>query len=139
MTMNLTKNIKNTKSEEVVQPNPQSNLQSQPVKKKDFKKKDNRSKKKSFQKTAQTRINELFDEAEKLFELKPEYANNCVELARKISLRYKVPFSKEQKLRFCKNCKSYLLPSKTSRLRVSEGKIKVLCLKCKHIHRYRYK
>lgn len=101
--------------------------------------KNNRSQKKSTQKIAQRRIDELFEKARVLLEVEIKYANNCVKLAKKISLRYKVRFSKEQKLQFCKNCSSYLHPIRTARLRVSHGKIKVLCLNCKCISRYVYK
>jgi RNase P subunit RPR2 len=57
---------------------------------------NNRSKKKSFQTQAEKRIRELFDQANRFLSVKQEYANNCVKLARKIALRYKVSFSKEQ-------------------------------------------
>ncbi|MCC7574705.1 ribonuclease P [Candidatus Woesearchaeota archaeon] len=99
----------------------------------------NRSKKKSFQIQAEKRIRELFDQANKFLSVKQEYADNCVKLARKIALKYKVSFSKEQKQQYCKNCGTYLTPAKTSRIRVSDGKIKILCLNCKHISRYKYK
>jgi len=103
------------------------------------KKSNNRLKKKTQQDLALRRINELFKEAEMLFLINPKYADNCVVLARKISLRYKVSFSKAQKLLFCKNCEAYLKPSVTSRVRVQRGKIVILCLSCKHIKRRIYK
>lgn len=109
------------------------------VREKRTKQRNNRSKKVSQQKIALTRIETLFKTAPELFELKEDYANNCVRLARKISLRYKVPFTKEQKILFCKKCESYLAPNKTSRIRVSRGKMVVLCLNCKKITRYIYK
>lgn len=102
-------------------------------------KKDNRSKKTSFKVLAKKRIDELFDQAPKLFVESPNYANNCMRLARKISLRYKVSFSREQKILFCKKCERYLFPSKTARVRVSQGKIVVVCNNCKTISRYLYK
>ncbi len=101
--------------------------------------KNNRTKKKSFQTIAAKRIDELFANAEKLLEVDKKYADNCVKLARSLSLRYKVPFSLQQKLLFCKNCGSYLYPNKTSRVRISRGKIVILCLQCKHIRRHIYK
>ena len=103
------------------------------------KKRSNRYKKKSSQVIAKSRIKELFERAEELFKLSYKYADNCVGLARKISTRYKVSFTKEQKMLFCKKCGAYLSPSNTSRVRVSRGKIVILCLKCKHISRYMYK
>lgn len=106
-------------------------------------KKNNKEKFRSIKKTKQNlaskRIQELFVQADLFFSQNPKYSNNCVKLARKISLKNKVSFTKEQKILFCKKCQSYLKPSKTSRLRVSRGKIIVLCLNCKHISRYVYK
>jgi ribonuclease P protein subunit RPR2 len=103
------------------------------------KRRSNRYKKKSSQNIANSRIKELFERAEELFKLNDKYANNCVRLARKISTRYKVSFTKGQKMLFCKKCECYLSPSNTSRVRISRGKIVILCLKCKHISRYMYK
>ena len=100
---------------------------------------DNRSKNKSIQNIARRRMCELFQRARELFEIKAIYANNCMRVARKISLRYKVPFNREQKLQFCKKCGVFLVHTKNSRIRVSSGKIKVLCLNCKNISRYGYK
>ena len=99
----------------------------------------NKYKKKSLQNKAKDNIEELFETAGVLFEKNPKYANNCVRLARRISMRYKTPFNKQQKIQYCKKCNSYLAPLKTSRVRVSCGKIKVLCLNCKNISRYVYK
>ncbi|MFW6282606.1 MAG: ribonuclease P protein component 4 [Minisyncoccales bacterium] len=101
--------------------------------------KNNRSKKKSFQIIAEKRINELFERANEFLEINTKYSDNCVKLARKISLRYKVPLTKQQKMLFCKKCGAYLHPNITSRVRVSRGKIVILCLKCKNISRYMYK
>lgn len=101
--------------------------------------KNNRSKKKSFQIIALKRIDELFGRAYDFLKINKKYSNNCVKLARKISLRYKVPLTKQQKLLFCKNCGAYLHPGITSRVRVSRGKVVVVCLNCKKISRYMYK
>ncbi|MFP4568044.1 MAG: ribonuclease P protein component 4 [Candidatus Woesearchaeota archaeon] len=106
-----------------------------------FKKKQisNRSKKKSFQSKAQSRINELFCVADDFLKIDKKYANNCMRLARKISLRYKVSFTREQKMKYCKRCNSYLSAGNTARVRVSRGKVVVLCFNCKTIARYLYK
>jgi len=101
--------------------------------------KNNRSKKKSFQIIAEKRINDLFERAYDFLEINKKYSNKCVMLARKISLRYKVSLTKQQKMLFCKKCGAYLYPHNTSRVRVSRGKIVILCLECKHISRYMYK
>ena len=99
----------------------------------------NKYKKKGLQNKAKDNIEELFRVARELFEKNPKYANNCARLARRISMRYKTPFNKQQKIQYCKKCNTYLVPLKTSRVRVSCGKIKVLCLNCKNISRYAYK
>lgn len=95
--------------------------------------------KKENQRIARERIAELVKQAGKIFKEEERLANRYIKLARKISLKYKVPFSKEQKMQFCKKCQSFLVPGNNARIRTNKGKIVVLCLKCKHISRYKYK
>lgn len=102
-------------------------------------KRDNKAKKHSFQKIAERRISTLFEQAQKLYVHSPKYADNCVRLARKISLKHKVSFTREQKMKFCKKCESYLLPGENSRIRASDGKMIVFCKNCKTFFRYMYK
>ncbi|MCF7866447.1 ribonuclease P [Candidatus Woesearchaeota archaeon] len=90
-------------------------------------------------KIAKERIEELFNLAEKTYSKEPKMACEYAKSARKFSLKYKQPFTKSQKTRFCKQCESYLFPGLNSRLRVNKGKIIVLCNNCKHISRYIYK
>ncbi len=100
-----------------------------------------RSRKKSpaQKKVALERISELFRQAEATHNEDQGLADRYVSLARKISLRYKVPFSKEQKARFCKNCNSYLVPGKNSRSRITKSRLVTQCLKCKAYRRVIYK
>ncbi len=100
-----------------------------------------RSRKKSpgHKKVALERISELFRQAEAIHHEDQGLANRYASLARKISLRYKVPFSKEQKARFCKECNSYLVPGKNSRSRLTKGRLVTQCLKCKAYRRVVYK
>jgi len=98
-----------------------------------------KNQKQERQKIAAERIAELFHQAEENFEKKPELSNRYMELARKLSLKLKVPFSKEQKLQFCKKCSSFLVPGNNCRIRVNKGRIIVLCANCKNIMRYSYK
>lgn len=88
---------------------------------------------------ASLRIEELFEQAAKWQKESQKKSDNCVNLARKISLKYKVPFSKAQKIRFCKKCSSFLTPGINSRTRVNKGRIIVLCQNCNNIMRYLYK
>lgn len=90
-------------------------------------------KNKKEQKTiARRRINYLFELAEQYaLSDKMSLANRYVELARKISMRYLVPISKEYKRRFCKHCYSYLLPPTNCRVRIHRGKLVIYCHSCK--------
>lgn len=102
-------------------------------------KKTNRNKKHSVQLVAKQRIDELFNQATKAFKKTPELSNRYIELATKIALKNKTPFSKEQKMLTCKKCLSYLQPGTNSRLRVVKGKIIIRCNKCNNIRRFVYK
>ena len=90
-------------------------------------------------KIAKSRIEQLFEQAKQAFNEDKKLANRYVELARKISMKYKVRIPSELKRKFCKNCYSYLVPSKNCRVRVSQGKITYYCLECKHFMRFPYK
>jgi len=88
---------------------------------------------------AKERIAELFEQAGRAFKEDKKLANRYVELARKISMKYKARIPSELKKRFCKNCHSYLVPSVNCRVRVSKGKLIYYCLECKHFMRLQYK
>jgi ribonuclease P protein subunit RPR2 len=87
---------------------------------------------------AKERINKLFLEAENLPAEELELANRYVEIARKISMKYKVKIPQKYKRMFCKNCYSYLRPPKTCRIRLNKGKKVYYCLKCKKFTRIPY-
>ena len=96
---------------------------------------------KSFaqQNIALDRIKKLFVEAESSFREHPELSKRYVVLARKLSTRYKVKFTKEQKRLFCKGCNAYLKTGVNSRVRLEHGKLVRTCLECKHVRRTVYK
>jgi ribonuclease P protein subunit RPR2 len=98
-----------------------------------------KSRKDSFQEIAEKRINGLFLEAENVFNEDAALANRYVFLARKLSLKFKVPLKKEQKTRFCRKCGSFLLNGKNARIRLSKGNLVINCGVCKNIRRFRYK
>lgn len=83
------------------------------------------------QKIALERIRELFDEAES----NDEYADKYVNLARKISMRLKVPIPKELKRKFCKHCYVFF-NGKNLRVRRNKNGIIYTCLKCKKHMRF---
>jgi ribonuclease P protein subunit RPR2 len=83
------------------------------------------------QQIARERIQILLALAEKFFRKKPERSRRYIELARKIGMRYNVRLTKEQKQKFCKNCKSILIPSFSSEVRL-DTKNKCILIKCKN-------
>ncbi|MCF7872400.1 ribonuclease P [Candidatus Woesearchaeota archaeon] len=88
---------------------------------------------------AEQRIHELFKEANKTYKKDQDLANRYVQLAKKISLKHKTPFNKNQKQQYCKKCQTFLIPGHNCRIRTHKGKKTILCLKCKNISRYIYK
>lgn len=88
---------------------------------------------------ASERIKELITQSQAIFPKENKLADKYVQMAKSISMKYKVPFNKSQKLKYCKKCSSFLVPGNNARIRVQRGKIRVLCLKCKNIMRYIYK
>jgi len=88
---------------------------------------------------ALNRINELFVQAKERFKDHSSLSNRYVQLARKISMKYKVRIPSELKRRFCRHCHSYLVPSVNCRVRTREGKMVYYCLSCKKFMRIPYK
>jgi len=87
--------------------------------------------KKLHKKIAEKRIKKLFELAEKKASSNRfNLADRYVELARKISMRYRVSIPKEFKRRFCKNCYRYLKPGINARVRLTSGKLVIYCENC---------
>ena len=86
---------------------------------------------------AKERIKTLFREAAALDNTHPDLANRYVTIAWDIALKLNVSFTKQQKTRFCRNCKTFLTPSINARYRVGNDMLKVTCLSCKAARRYR--
>jgi ribonuclease P protein subunit RPR2 len=93
----------------------------------------------SFQEIAEKRIEGLFLEADNVFKEDSMLANRYVFLARKLSLKFKVPLKKEQKIKFCRKCGSFLLNGENARIRLSKGNLVIKCMVCKSIRRFKYK
>ena len=93
--------------------------------------------KKLQRKIAEQRIHKLFIMAEKnALNGKIRYANRYVEIARKISMRYRVAIHKRFKRFFCKHCYAFLLPSRTCRVRIYRGKLIIYCYNCRKFSRF---
>src|SRR3989338_5758945 len=101
----------------------------------------NRDKPKWQTDIANERIKILFDLAEKEFRENKKYANRYVELARRIGMRYNVKIPKELKSKFCKHCKSYLVPGINSvhRANPKEKAVEILCKECGEKMRFPYR
>jgi ribonuclease P protein subunit RPR2 len=83
------------------------------------------------QKIAKERISILLDLAEERALSKDmEHASRYASQARKIGMRYNVNMPKGFKLTFCRKCNTYLLPSRTSRYRLTHKKLTRQCIKC---------
>jgi ribonuclease P protein subunit RPR2 len=91
------------------------------------------------QSLAQERIVKLFNEAQNSFEEYPELSKRYVILAKKLSTRYKVRFTTNQKNLFCKNCNSFFKNGINVRIRLEHGVIVQTCLICNAVKRISYK
>ncbi|MGV8172403.1 MAG: ribonuclease P protein component 4 [Candidatus Woesearchaeota archaeon] len=93
----------------------------------------------NFQRIASERILKLFEQAELSFKEHPELSKRYIELARRLSTRYKIKFNSEQKNASCKKCNAYLKDGVNSRIRLVHGKRVRTCLSCKSVRRMVYK
>lgn len=84
------------------------------------------------------RIMTLFDEARQMFKKDKELANRYVNMARELSMKYKVPIPSRLKKQFCKHCKHFLFPPINCRVRLQKSKVVYSCLDCKHYMRFPY-
>ncbi len=90
-------------------------------------------------KIAMERIYDLFEEAEKAYKKNHQLANRCIQLARKIQMKYKVRMPAELKRKFCKHCLHFLVPSLNCRVRLQKNHIVYYCLDCKKFTRFVHK
>ncbi|HOX34290.1 MAG TPA: ribonuclease P protein component 4 [Methanoregulaceae archaeon] len=95
-----------------------------------------RSKTPLSRKIAKERIDRLFSQAQAVFASHPRLSDRYVEIARKIAMRQRVRISRVFRRKFCRRCSSYLVPGKTSRVRIRSGRVVVTCLVCKARRRY---
>ena len=81
-------------------------------------------------------IQELIEKAGDIFNKDKARANRYVELARKISMKFKIKIKPSLKRRFCKHCYNYLMPGENCRIRTKEGKVIYYCRDCKKYMRF---
>jgi ribonuclease P protein subunit RPR2 len=98
-----------------------------------------RARRSSFQDVAERRIAGLFQQAGEVFPEDPGLSDKYVALARRLSTKYKVSFTKAQKEGFCKSCGSFLVQGRNSRVRLAKGNIVVSCGVCGTARRFRYR
>lgn len=87
---------------------------------------------------ARRRVDDLFEKADTWFERDKKVSNEMIKTAYAIKQKFNLSFTKIQKLRFCKECLSYLKQGKNVRVRTGDGKTTLTCLNCGHIQRYGY-
>ncbi len=95
-----------------------------------------RSKTPQTRKIARERIARLFAEAQAVFPSYPALSNRYVEIARRIAMRQRVRIDRPLRRQFCRHCSSFLVPGRTSRVRVHDSRVVVTCLVCKKRRRY---
>ncbi len=97
---------------------------------------------KKIRKIALERIRILFEEAEKAAKKdRLDLSKKYVEYARRIGMKCNVKIPKDLRLKFCKNCKSFLFPGKNAKVRIDSEKkvIRIKCLACGKYKIYKYK
>lgn len=87
-------------------------------------------------KIAHERIKILFGRADEKFKNDPGLSNRYVNLARNISMKYKVKIPRELKRKFCKHCYKYLKPGVNLRIRTRNDKVVYYCMECKKFMRF---
>lgn len=88
---------------------------------------------------AEERIDLLFKYAEEeALKHNFECAKKYIELARKIGMKYKIKLKSEYRILFCQNCNNFLLPGKSSQVRLKNHKLIIKCLKCNTYKRHPY-
>ncbi len=88
---------------------------------------------------ARERIDRLFTLAEKqALTGNMELANRYVALARKLSMRYLVRLTSQQRRRICSHCYRYLVPGKNCRVRTGGQRLTITCQECGGVMRFPY-
>lgn len=94
--------------------------------------KDIRGKKIFIKKIAEDAIVILLDRAEKNYVSHPNRTTRYLEMIWALVKKYKTMLSKNQKIKFCRKCRNFLIPSMTLRLTfdANNKEFYAQCLKC---------
>jgi ribonuclease P protein subunit RPR2 len=82
---------------------------------------------------AMQRIQTLFRLANETFHEDPSLAQHYANTARKIAMAAKIRLPPQYRRQICRHCKSFILPSVNSRVRIKQQRephIAITCLKC---------
>lgn len=90
-------------------------------------------KKQQAKELARERIELLVASA--LGERDADLAGRQAMLAKKIAMRHRVRLPYGIRQLFCKKCKSFIVPGRTSRVRTAGRTVRITCLKCGHTYR----
>ena len=94
--------------------------------------------KNSKKEIATQRILILFDNAVSNARKNPKLAEQQAQIARKISMRFKIKMPWQIRQRFCKKCKKFIVPSISSKVRIGRSNVKsvrITCNFCNHTYR----
>lgn len=94
-----------------------------------------RREKNKEKKIALERISYLIERAQKFKFIDYELAKRYVELAKKISMKYRVRIPRKYKMLFCRKC-LYPFRSDRFRVRVHKSAVIVTCLNCSKVKRF---
>jgi len=86
---------------------------------------------------ATRRIEILFNNAISNAKNNPGLAQRQAEIAKKISLKFKIKMPFEVSSSFCKNCKKFIAPGIASKIRLGSKpkSIRITCTYCNHTYR----
>ena len=93
--------------------------------------------KNSKKEIAKKRIEILFNNAISNAKNNPKLAQRQAEIAKKISMKFKIQMPFEVQSSFCKKCKKFISPGIKSKIRVGSKpkSIRITCLYCNHTYR----
>jgi len=93
--------------------------------------------KNSKKQIASRRIEILFNNAILNAKINPELAERQAQIAKKISMKFKIKMPFEINSNFCKNCKKFIVPGIASKIRLGTKpkSIRITCSYCNHTYR----
>ena len=93
--------------------------------------------KNSKKEIATQRILILFDNAVSNARSNPKLAERQAQIARKISMRFKIRMPWQIRISFCKKCKKFIPPGIASKIRLGSKpkSIRITCSYCNHTYR----